>query len=298
MRFGGDPALMQVTASGTAIHRRSEISFEELAQVRPALIVAIVDGARVELPGLEGWSFIAKQPASSVLLVAMAASDDRKKIAFTAGAANDAFAAAAWESRSENPPPSPPWLQIHEIERPADGTRLADLADLARCIAWAWFEPTWHPETWVPDHPSANEAVRIEQGMRIAGLFRFALFGEPERQAMRAYIERNLDTIAEEPSEDEIKQLVAKLKEMSEEEQAAWLRRQALQIAVMDEMTEEARDLIAHHGHGESELTARLSIRNDPRIGRATNQDTWGAIYIMAMLVMSIAAITATSCFG
>lgn len=120
-------------------------------------------------------------------------------------------------------------------------------------------------------------------------------FSEREREVMRAHIEHNLDAIAEEPSEDEIKRLAAGLKDMSEEERAAWFRRQALQFAVMDEMMEEARDLIARHRDAESKLADRL-IRNDPRIGRAKNQDTWDVIYIMLLLLLGTAAI-AVSCF-
>lgn len=77
-------------------------------------------------------------------------------------------------------------------------------------------------------------------------------YTEREREAMRTHIERNLDTIAEEPSEDEIKRLAARLEEMSEEERAAWFRRQVLQVTVMDEMMEEALDLIVRHGVAKS----------------------------------------------
>ena len=283
MRFDGDPALMQVTGSGTVVHRRSEVSLEQLAQVRPALLVAIMHGSRVELPGLDGWSFIAKQLASSVLRVVVAAPDDRKEVAFTVGAANDAYATAVWESPAEGPPPNPPWLQIHEIERPADGTHSAELVDVARCIAWAWFEPTWRPETWVPDDLSVNEDVRTDQGIRIASMLRFASFSEPDRQAMRSHIERNLDAIAEEPSEDEIERLAAEFKEMSEEEQTAWLRRQALQIAVMDEMTGEARDLIARHGGAED-----ASRRAKEALRRVRPTKPWATAWRVACLVFMV----------
>ena len=63
---------------------------------------------------------------------------------------------------------------------------------------------------------------------------------------MRAHIERNLDAIAEEPSEDEVKRLAIGLEKMSEEERAAWFRQQALRVTVMDEMMEEARELARH----------------------------------------------------
>lgn len=176
--LGVRPALTTVTArAGTWVDsERAVVSREQLEQLRPALMGALVFSHRVELPGFPDWSFIAQQPASGVLTSVLAAPDDRKAVVFFVGADDDEDTITTWNAAASAIPtrerPKPPWLFFEVLDALGDWNVPPEkLEQVARGLAWAWLNPYWHVETWVPSSEGDGDS-RIRQAVRVVAKLR------------------------------------------------------------------------------------------------------------------------------